>query len=252
MKGTVYKIEVGEDIYVGSTINRLSGRQAIHNKDYKKNVNKCKLYEECRKYEIDKIVCVPLEIKEVENELEMKQLEQEYIDKLNPSLNSYSAYSGLTKKEYSKKYREDNIEKITQYQKQYQEDNKEKLTQQKKIYNKEYNIINKEKNKERRENSKDYFKKYREDNKHYYKQYNKQYNEDNKETLKEKKKEYIEKNKEKIRQQQKEYGKTYREINKEKIKEQKKQNITCPICGFVGRKEKLTTHQKSKKCLSMK
>jgi len=143
MIGTVYKIEIGEGIYVGSTIQKLCKRQNTHNDRLKQEEYKNKLYEECRINNIENIVCIPLEVKEIENELEIRQLEQEYITKLQPSLNSNLAYTGLTREEY-----------IKEYKKQYNEDNKETLKEKNKEYNKEYYKNNRDKRKEYYENNK--------------------------------------------------------------------------------------------------
>jgi len=132
MIGTVYKIEVGEDIYVGSTINELKERQRQHNIKLNKNKYKNKLYEKCRKYNIENIICILLEEKEIENDLEIRELEQQYMDKLQPSLNHMSSYTGLTlltKADYDKEYRNNNIERIRERAKQYRENNKDKINE---------------------------------------------------------------------------------------------------------------------------
>ena len=73
------------------------------------------------------------------------------------------------RKEYNKKYKEDNKEKIKEYSKKYREDNKDKK------------------------------KKYREDNKEKIKLRDKKYREDNKEKIKQQCNKYLENNKEKIK-----------------------------------------------------
>lgn len=177
MIGTVYKIEVNKEIYIGSTICKLNDRERRHNKSLRQNKINIKLYEECRKHNVEKIICITLKELEIENELEIRQLEQEYIDKLQPTLNSKLAYTGLTHKEYNKQ---------------------------------------------------DYIK----NREHYLKQ-NKQYIEKNREHYLKKKRENYEK-------------------NKEELNDKKKVDVTCPICGFIGRKDKLNRHQKTKKCLESK
>jgi hypothetical protein len=197
MIGTVYKIEIGENIYIGSTIKKLNERQRLHNIRLNQNVRTNKLYEECRKHNVEKIICIALETKEIEDDLEIRELENKYIDELKPSLNhkaSYTGLTGLTQEEYSK-----------EYSKEYREKNKETVLEKKKIYY-----------------------------------------ENNKDRIIEQRKQYRKNNKDKIRQQRKEY----RENNIEKISEQKKVDITCPICGFVGRKHKLNRHKRTKKCLA--
>jgi hypothetical protein len=115
----------------------------------------------------------------------------------------------LCAKEYQKKYRENNKEKIRQSKKEYREKNKEKIRQSKKVYRKKYGEILSIKNKEYRENNKEKIrqtkKEYSENNKEKIRQTKKLYRENNKEILSIKKKEYREKNKEKIRQTKKLY-----------------------------------------------
>ena len=98
------------------------------------------------------------------------------------------------KKEYDKKYYENNKDKI----KEYYENNKDKINEQRK----EYYENNKDKINEQR-------KEYREKNKDKLKEYNKEYYENNKDKKKEYLKEYREKNKDKMKAQQKEYDKKY-------------------------------------------
>ncbi len=131
MIGTVYKIEVGEDIYIGSTISKLYIRQREHNNCLKRYVRKSKLYEECRKNNIIKIISIPLQQIEIENIEEIRLLEQEYMDKLQPSLNHNSSYTGLTPQEYkkqkNKEWRDNNTEYKRQINKEWRDNNREKL-----------------------------------------------------------------------------------------------------------------------------
>jgi hypothetical protein len=121
MIGKVYKIEVNNQIYIGSTISKLNDRETQHNYRLNQNIRTNKLYEECRKNEITKIICILLEEKEIENELEIRILEEEYITKLQPTLNSWSAYTGLTIEEYQKKYH-------NEYGKERYKNNRQKYT----------------------------------------------------------------------------------------------------------------------------
>ena len=88
----VYKIwwDKTDDIYVGSTKQRLAVRMAGHRSLCKKN-NSMVLYKKMREYGY-KFKYVLLEAKDVKNCDEKRKLEQEYIDKLKPSLNSARAY----------------------------------------------------------------------------------------------------------------------------------------------------------------
>jgi len=225
MIGTVYKIEIGEKIYIGSTIQKLSDRQRKHNFNLKQEEYKNKLYKKCRENNITKIICILLEEKEIEDIDEIRLLEQEYITKLQPSLNHCSAYTGIkgiTIEHYNKQYRENNIDKIREQKKEYRKNNVEKIKEKKKqdyIKNREHC----------REKSKEKYIKNRET----YREYSKTYRENNREDIIKKQKEYY-------------------ITNKEIVLEKQKENITCPICGFVGRKNKLNRHQKTKKCLESK
>ena len=117
------------------------------------------------------------------------------------------------KKEYDKKYREENKDKIKQYYKknkdkvkEYYEENKDK----KREYNKQYYKKNKDKIRE-------YNKEWREENREYLKEYSKQYRENNREYLKEYSKQQSKRYYKEHREERREYGKQYRENNREKI-----------------------------------
>ena len=69
--------------------------------------------------------------------------EQRLIDQIQPTMNTYKAWTGLTgltKEEYVKQWRIDNSEQINERSKQYRIDNKDELKQ----YDKQYRIDNKE------------------------------------------------------------------------------------------------------------
>jgi len=57
---------------------------------------------------------VILDTKECIDKYEAYEIEQSYINELKSTLNTISPYSGLTKKEYEIKYRQDHKEKILQ------------------------------------------------------------------------------------------------------------------------------------------
>ena len=97
-------------------------------------------------------------------------------------------WTGFSKEEYNRKYRECHKEELREYHKE---------------YNREYRECHKEENRE-----------YREFHKEENRLYAKIYYENNKEKIREQHREYYEKNKEKIKE--------YKEKNKEKIKEYKR------------------------------
>ncbi len=79
--------------------------------------------------------------------------------------------------------------------------------------------------------------------------------EERKEYCKKYDKEYYENNKEHITEYQKDYSKEYYENNKEHLKKYKKeygkQKVKCQFCGMEIRKDSLTRHKKTNKCLAI-
>ncbi len=96
--GFIYKIEIDNQIYIGSTKQKLlCQRQADHNRDLNNpnsNYN-IYLYRFCREKKVEKIIC---ELLETVDDTELVLLEQEYITMLEPSLNSKRAFQ--TEEEY--------------------------------------------------------------------------------------------------------------------------------------------------------
>ncbi len=150
MIGRVYKVEVNEnDIYIGSTIQSLKERERLHNISLEQNIKKYKLYEKCRENNITKISCVLIEEKEIKDIKDIRLLEQEYIDELNPSLNHNFAYITEEykkdyKKDYHKEWSKNNREKLKENKKEYRENNREKI----KEYGEKWRENNKEYDKE--------------------------------------------------------------------------------------------------------
>ena len=108
--GFIYKIVVGEDFYIGSTIKKyLSQRQKQHNYSLRTPYNNgynYLLYKLCREHNVKKIICELIEIVDNEN---IKIKEQEYMDLLKPTLNHYRAFQTEEqkieqKKEHKKEY----------------------------------------------------------------------------------------------------------------------------------------------------
>jgi hypothetical protein len=111
--GFIYKIEVESELYIGSTKQKLSHRQAEHNcrlnnPNYS-NYN-YPLYRFCREKKVKKIIC---ELIEEVNDSELVLLEQEYIKMLEPSLNAYRAYRTIEeyKKQIIKDHKKSNSKK---------------------------------------------------------------------------------------------------------------------------------------------
>jgi hypothetical protein len=92
------------------------------------------------------------------------------------------------RKEYYRKYREANKEKIAESKRKYREANRETLNNKSKVYY---------------ENNKEHYKNYREENKDKIKEVQQEYYQKNKDEIKEKTKEYAKENKEKLKETRK-------------------------------------------------
>jgi hypothetical protein len=186
---TIYQIVCKDsnviESYVGSTVN-------LKNRIYKHKTNctnsnsekyNTKIYQFIRenggfnnwKFNI-------LETIECVDEYDSYVIEQTYINDLKSELNSQSAFTGLTKKEYHQKY-------YKEYNKKYRQENKEKISEQ--------------------------TKKYRQENKEKISEQTKKYRQENKEKISEQTKKYRQENKEKINEK----NKKYRVLNNDKINE---------------------------------
>ena len=134
MNGMIYKIEINdENIYVGSTSEKLCSRQSKHNYD-KKRYPQRKLYKKCIENNIDSIKCIWVADVEYNSIEERRMIEEDYRKELNGNLNSVKCYiSEEEKKEndkkYCKEYRENNKSKISEYDKKYREENKDKINE---------------------------------------------------------------------------------------------------------------------------
>ena len=154
-KGIVYKIEVGDELYIGSTEQKLCARQSCHNRDLKKYPHR-KLYKACIDNGINKIKCWWVADIVFNSYAERRAIEETYRKQLNAELNSNRCYVSpeemkeykkqyeLDHKEEKKQYRLDHKEKIAEQQKQYKLDHKEKIAE----YKKQYHIDHKEETKQ--------------------------------------------------------------------------------------------------------
>lgn len=229
--GKIYKIVAnnGDDVYIGSTFDRLTNRFGDHKSAYKRGILITSKFM-FDKYGVDGCSIILIKEYNVIDRKHLQAYEQLAINRLrcvnknnlisirfqNIDENGKRYY--VLEREYSKNYYKNNKEII----KEYREQNKEIIKEQREKYRK----ANKEIIKER---SKNYYKK-------------------NKEILNKKKKQYYEANKQTF----KEYQKQYREMNTETIKEYQKnyrknsEIITCE-CGSSVKKNKISDHIKSKK-----
>ena len=201
--GKIYKIlnNITDDIYVGSTCQRLSKRRAWHrNGASNKNKQHYRLYQLMNElgYEhfyIELIKLFPCGCKD-----ELHAEEGQWIRNIG-TLNKFVA--GRSKQEWNK----DNNDYRKEYHKKYYENHKE-----------QHNA---------------YGKQYREDHKQEIKEWKKKHYQENKDSILAKQRERYEENKEAIlaknklwrdahREERKEYDKQYRENNKEKVAETRK------------------------------
>jgi len=167
----------------------------------------------------------------------MKECTKCKVDKpLNEFSKEKSGKDGLRsnckscEKEYNKKYRQANRDKVLESKKKWRQENKEKA--------KEYRQANKEKTKE-------YHKEWYQANKEQQKEYGKEYRQANKERLKEYDKEYRQANKEKIKDYKKKHRERENEIRRNRYKSDPlfrlRLNIGTSVKRFIdGKKSKST------------
>lgn len=136
----IYKITCLNEIYIGSTKNPIL-RWKTHITDYKKkNWKNCKLYKKMDSvYDLNDKNCLNYEILECLNNCSRKDAmkkEQDYINKLKPTLNTVNAYlSEEQKKENHKNYMRKYRSKMTE------EQIKERLKKKKEWYNRNKEVI---------------------------------------------------------------------------------------------------------------
>jgi len=131
--GYIYKLTGAcGKVYIGSTVD-FDNRKSKHN---------CKANNCSSRLLLKPIIGEIIDTREYILIKSLRLVEQFYLDNIN-NINSRRAYTN--KKKASKKYYEENKEKISIIQKKYREENKEK----KKEINKKYREENKEKIKEK-------------------------------------------------------------------------------------------------------
>jgi len=130
-KGMIYKIELQDEIYIGSTEVKLCERQSKHQYDLKHFPNR-KLYKKCIEQGITEIKLIWVADIEFNHTAEKRMIEEEYRKKLNGTLNSQRCY--ITEEERkeqqqikNKEYRETHKDFYKEYSKKYRENNKDKL-----------------------------------------------------------------------------------------------------------------------------
>ena len=223
-KGKIYKLCCKDptitEIYIGSTLNQY--RRKHEHKSNCNNPNR-KMYN----YYVYQFIrenggfenwdIVILEEYPTENKNELVWKEREYIELLQPALNSVKRPVITTEenREANRKYREENPEKYREKNRRWCEENSEKLRESHKKYYEENS-----------EKCRDRSRKYREDNPEKCRQIIKKYYEENKEKILEK-------------------DRRYRENNKQKISERNKQRVNCDICNKELARSSLSKHKKT-------
>ena len=160
--GRIYKIinNVNDDVYIGSTKQKLSSRMSSHRSHYKKwkkgIEGLCVSYLMFDSVGVENCKIILIEDYEYEDKEHLKKREQFHIDN-NICINKIRAHrSPEYYQEYIQEYYQENKDKIKEQKKEYRQENKEEILKQKKEYYQE----NKDKIKEHK---KEYYQKNREE-----------------------------------------------------------------------------------------
>ena len=127
-KGKIYKItnDFNDDVYIGSTCDRLVKRFATHKAAAKQEKNKNRpLYKLINEVGFQRFRIQLIEEFPCNDKYELRQREGHYIRELSKNLNKNIA--GRTEQEKDKQYYKDNKEKIKENNKEYRDNNKEKI-----------------------------------------------------------------------------------------------------------------------------
>lgn len=131
MKAYIYCIRSPhtDEIYIGSTIQKLSKRMGGHREKYKKYLNGLSHYvTSYRILEYGDAYIELIETIEVEDKQELRKIEGQYMRNNNKCINKCIA--GRTKQEHY----EDNRDKIIKKKKEHYEDNKKSIVEKQKKY----------------------------------------------------------------------------------------------------------------------
>jgi post-segregation antitoxin (ccd killing protein) len=132
-KGLIYTIRTCDNLYVGSTTN-FTKRKYRHKCKIKNSDGK--LYQTIRDNEC-RWEMKPYKEFPCENKIQLTIEEERIRRELNADLNMVVCGTGineLSRKEYKKKYREENKEQISKKKKEYYEANKEEILKKEKEY----------------------------------------------------------------------------------------------------------------------
>tara|TARA_R110000868_G_C10627026_1_gene742839 strand:+ start:168 stop:722 length:555 start_codon:yes stop_codon:yes gene_type:complete len=114
--------------YIGSSKN-MPVRIGLHKSRCFDETNKCKLYQTmCENGGWEAFQLIELEHHNMTDQ-DAREYEQQLIDMIQPNMNSYKAWTGLTHQEYNKQYRQDNKEQFKERLKEYYVVNKERFKQ---------------------------------------------------------------------------------------------------------------------------
>ena len=214
-EGKIYKIYniITDDIYIGSTTQKLCERMRQHRCDNRSEKRgHFLIYKAFREHGVENFFIELVEKCPCNDKDELRRKEGEYIRALKPSLNI--RIEGRTKHEYYNDNRDSKIQKT----KEYAEKNREKVLENKRNYYQRMKA---------KEEFIEYRKKYNEDHKEEKREYDKQYRDTKKEYLQERRKQY-------------------REANKERIATNKAEKIKCE-CGCMIARVNLAQHRRTKK-----
>lgn len=144
-KGHIYMIWTPLDnsfCYIGSTFNRLHKRFQEHKSKYKLKYGNFSIHKYFDIYGVDNFKIDLIKTYNVirTHQKDCKHLhayETLWINKTKNCINSQLPFNPIfNNKDYQKKYREENKDKIKDYQKNYQKENKDTINEQKKNYRK--------------------------------------------------------------------------------------------------------------------
>ena len=191
-EGKIYKIlnSENDDVYIGSTCQKLSKRMTNHRTNAKRGINHL-LYQKMRDIGENKFYIELVEEYPCSSLEQLNKREGEWIREM-ATLNEKVA--GRTKQEYANDNREIKNQKAREH---YQENREQEIERSRNNYQRDRERIN-ERHKKYNEEHKEEIQAYRDSRKEEKTQYNKSYYKENKEQSYSKHKEWIAKNKVKI------------------------------------------------------
>lgn len=136
----IYRLcsDIDDEIYIGSTCNKLSSRLVQHKRQATLTPNRT-VYDHINRIGWETVKCILIEEVDCNNREQLLQRERYYIEMMKPGLNRripirIDDERKELKKQSDKDYREANREKISECQKQYREANRETKAEYNKLY----------------------------------------------------------------------------------------------------------------------